>query len=132
MGSTSGGRAAAIAYTLIETARLNGVDPQANVYSDELRSYAGIPNPHETVNHSARQYVDGMAHTNGIESFCSKLKKAYHGTYYWFSHKHLDRYVGQHNMRDIDVGEQVGAVARGMVRRRIRYLDLIEGPRSAA
>ena len=29
MGSTSGGRAAAIAYTLIETARLNGVDPQA-------------------------------------------------------------------------------------------------------
>ena len=29
MGSASGGRAAAIAYTLIETARLNGVDPQA-------------------------------------------------------------------------------------------------------
>ena len=29
MGSPSGGRAAAIAYTLIETARLNDVDPQA-------------------------------------------------------------------------------------------------------
>ena len=29
MGSASGGRAAAIAYALIETARLNGVDPQA-------------------------------------------------------------------------------------------------------
>ena len=29
MGSASGGRAAAIAYTLIETARLNHVDPQA-------------------------------------------------------------------------------------------------------
>ncbi|MCY4066152.1 MAG: IS66 family transposase [Rhodospirillaceae bacterium] len=29
MGSASGGRAAAIAYTLIETARLNDVDPQA-------------------------------------------------------------------------------------------------------
>ena len=29
MSSASGGRAAAIAYTLIETARLNGVDPQA-------------------------------------------------------------------------------------------------------
>ena len=29
MGSASGGRAAAIAYTLIETAKLNGVDPQA-------------------------------------------------------------------------------------------------------
>ena len=29
MGSASGGGAAAIAYTLIEIARLNGVDPQA-------------------------------------------------------------------------------------------------------
>ena len=28
MGSATGGRAAAIAYTLIETARLNDVDPQ--------------------------------------------------------------------------------------------------------
>ena len=28
MGSASGGRAAAIAYTLIETAKLNDIDPQ--------------------------------------------------------------------------------------------------------
>ena len=28
-GSEGGGKAAAIAYTLIETAKLNGVDPQA-------------------------------------------------------------------------------------------------------
>jgi len=29
MGSDNGGRSAEIAYTLIETAKLNGVDPQA-------------------------------------------------------------------------------------------------------
>jgi len=29
MGSEGGGKSAAIAYTLIETANLNGVDPQA-------------------------------------------------------------------------------------------------------
>jgi transposase len=29
VGSPSGGKSAAIAYTLIETAKLNGVDPQA-------------------------------------------------------------------------------------------------------
>jgi hypothetical protein len=29
MGSQGGGKSAAIAYTLIETAKLNGVDPQA-------------------------------------------------------------------------------------------------------
>ena len=28
MGSSGGGKSAAIAYTLIETAKLNGVDPQ--------------------------------------------------------------------------------------------------------
>jgi transposase len=29
MGSSRGGRSAAIAYTLIETAKLNGINPQA-------------------------------------------------------------------------------------------------------
>ena len=29
MGSQTGGKSAAIAYTLIETAKLNGIDPQA-------------------------------------------------------------------------------------------------------
>jgi hypothetical protein len=29
VGSTGGGRSAAIAYTLIESAKLNGIDPQA-------------------------------------------------------------------------------------------------------
>lgn len=31
MGSEGGGKSAAIAYTLIETAKLNGVDPQAQL-----------------------------------------------------------------------------------------------------
>ena len=31
MGSLAGGKAASIAYTLIETAKLNGVDPQASL-----------------------------------------------------------------------------------------------------
>ena len=37
MGSASGGSAAAIAYTLIETARLNDVDPQA--WLDHIPDY---------------------------------------------------------------------------------------------
>ena len=31
MGSERGGKSAAIAYTLIETAKLNGIDPQASL-----------------------------------------------------------------------------------------------------
>ena len=106
----------------------DNVDPSAVVYTDEARSYRGIPNPHEWVNHGAGQYVDGMAHTNGIESFWCTLKKAYHGTYHWVSHKHLDRYVvqftGKHNLRDRDTAEQMRAAVAGMVGRRVRYEDL--------
>ena len=36
---------------------------------------------------------DGMAHTNGIESFWSMLKRAHKGTFHKISPKHLDRYV---------------------------------------
>ena len=38
------------------------------------------------------QYVDGMAHTNGVESFWSMLKRGYHGTYHYMSPKHLWTY----------------------------------------
>ena len=48
----------------------------ATVYTDDHRSYQGLEN-HEAVKHSVAEYVNGMAHTNGIESFWSMLKRAY-------------------------------------------------------
>ena len=104
------------------------VDETATLYTDELKSYKGFIEDHEWVNHSAGQYVDGMAHTNGIESFWNTFKKAYHGTYHWVSHKHLDRYVvqftGKHNLRDRGTEDQMEAVITGMIGRRVRYREL--------
>ena len=40
--------------------------------------YHGLKN-HETQALFVGEYVDGMAHTNGIESFWSMLKRGYHG-----------------------------------------------------
>ena len=58
---------------------------------------------HESVRHSVGEYVRGMAHTNGIESFWSMLKRAHKGVYHHFSVKHLQRYVdefaGRHGVR---------------------------------
>ena len=51
------------------------VAPGTRVYTDEHAGYDRLPN-HESVKHSARQYVDGMAHTSGIESFWALLKVA--------------------------------------------------------
>ena len=34
------------------------------------------------VNHSAKEHVNGMAHTNGIESVWAVLKRGYSGVYH--------------------------------------------------
>ena len=111
---------------------LGQVTPGAKVYTDDHGSYHGLKN-HATVKHSVGEYVDDMAHTNGIESFWSLLKRGYHGTYHRMSHKHLDRYVnefsGRHNLRMQDTGDQMIAVARGMEGKRLRYADLIATPK---
>ena len=100
----------------------------AMVYTDEARAYEGLPN-HESVSHSAGEYVNGMASTQGIESFWATLKRAYMGTFHFVSHKHLDRYVtefaGRHNAREMDTLEQMKMLARLMVGKRLRYADLI-------
>ena len=39
----------------------------ATIYTDDAAAYKGMPFDHESVRHSVGEYVDGMAHTNGIE-----------------------------------------------------------------
>ena len=104
------------------------VEPGAKVYTDDHGGYVGLPN-HETVRHSVKEYVNGQAHTNGIESFWSMLKRGYIGTYHRMSPKHLDRYVGEfsgrHNQREDDTIDQMEAMVQGMDGKRLRYKDLI-------
>ena len=103
--------------------------PGATVYTDDNAAYRGMPFRHEAVNHSAGEYVRGMAHTNGIESFWAMLKRGYQGTFHHFSVKHMDRYVaefaGRHNVRPRDTADQMAHMAKGMVGKRLRYRDLI-------
>ena len=42
----------------------------------------GLPDKHETVNHSASEYVNLRAHTNGVELLWTMLKRGYHGTHH--------------------------------------------------
>ena len=43
--------------------------PRAILCTDEHSAYMGMPEyMHFAVNHSAKEYVNGMAHTNGLES----------------------------------------------------------------
>jgi transposase-like protein len=104
----------------------------ATVYTDEASAYQGLPAlfyHHESVKHSVGEYVNGMAHTNGMESFWSMLKRGLVGVFHKVSPKHLDRYVGEfagrHNIRDLDTSAQMARLVRGMVGKRLRYQMLI-------
>ena len=68
----------------------------ATVFTDDHSAYHGLPGvSHETVSHGVSEYVRGMAHTNGVESFWSMLKRGLMGTYRMVSAKHLQAYVDE-------------------------------------
>ena len=103
--------------------------PGATVYTDDASAYKGMPFNHESVRHSVGEYVSDMAHTNGIESFWSMLKRAHKGTFHKISPKHLQRYVnefaGRHGIREQDTIDQMQSMIAGMVGRRLMYRELI-------
>ena len=126
-------RARAILSTDGETLRgfvRKHTQPGAQVYADGHSAYTLLEGEyrHNAVQHSAGTYVIGDAHTNGIESFWSTLKRAHKGVYHKISPKHLARYVqqfaGKHNLRNADTLAQMEAVVCGLVGRRLLYRDL--------
>ena len=109
---------------------LEHTDPGSAVYTDEHPAYAGIDNRlHGVVRHSAGEYVRQQAHTNGIESLWSMLKRGIDGTYHHVSTKHLGLYVGEfsgrHNVRPLDTTDQMTSMAQGSVGKRLQYKTLI-------
>jgi len=106
------------------------VEEGATLYTDEHGAYPGMTEyDHEAVNHSVGEYVRGMAHTNGIESFWAMLKRGYQGTFHHFSEEHMDRYVGEfaglHNIREEDTEDMMATITRQSVGKRLRYADLV-------
>lgn len=75
------------------------VAQNATLMTDEHSSYEGTKRVHKVVNHSAKQFVDGMASTNEIESVWACLKRSFYGIYHSFSTKHLQRYVNEITFR---------------------------------
>jgi len=71
----------------------------ATLCTDEHGAYIGNKFNHLTVNHSAKQFVDGMAHTNSIESVWAVLKRGFYGVYHSFGTKHLQRYIDEFSYR---------------------------------
>ena len=124
-------RAAVVANTDASTLQgfvTDSTKPDAMVYTDGEAGYVGLPR-HEAVRHTVGEYVRGMAHTNGVESFWSMLKRAHTGTFHKMSPKHLDRYVqefaGKHNMRNSGTLTQMRSTAARLVGRNLLYRELV-------
>ncbi len=101
----------------------------ATVYTDDAPVYDSLPFTHTAVKHSVAEYVNGMAHVNGIESFWSMLKRAHKGTFHKISPKHLDRYIqefaGKHNIRESGTLVQMRDTVVRLVGHRLLLRDLI-------
>ena len=105
------------------------------VFTDGHSGYRGLPTKNRgVVEHSIGhyvEYVDGGddIHTNGIESFWSMIKRGYVGIYHYFSPKHVARYAlefeGRHNNKNLSLWEQIKALVRGMVGKRLPWKKLV-------
>jgi transposase len=78
------------------------VQKGSTISSDEWRTYKSLPKlgyVHGKVNHSRKQYVHGIHHTNSIEGFWSQIKRSIKGTHVHVSKKHLPKYLGEFEFR---------------------------------
>jgi transposase-like protein len=102
----------------------------AALYTDALASYDGLNGDffHQVVDHAV-EYVNGKAHTNGLENFWSLLKRGLKGTYIRVAPFHLFRYLDEqtfrYNERKTDDFSRFRSVLSQIVNRRITYDQLI-------
>jgi len=110
------------------------VDQSARLMTDEGKHYRVVGREfadHQTVTHSAYEYVRGEAHVNSAEGFFSRLKRQLYGTHHAVSRKHLHRYVAEvafkHNTRWFEDGHRTHLAIQAADGKRLMYRTPISG-----
>jgi transposase-like protein len=131
-----GGKARSVHIDRANSAELNKVlvakaDERSKLMTDDWRAYDRPGRrfaSHETVNHSAKEYVRGEAHTNTVEGFYSIFKRGMKGVYQHCSEKHLARYLSEFDFRyshrvrlGIDDATRTALAIRGAEGKRLTY-----------
>lgn len=105
------------------------VSQESTLVADQWKGYNKLNQFYDLkrIDHSAKQYVDGLAHTNTIEGFWSQLKRGIDGIYHWVSVKHLGAYAHEfsyrYNTRKINENNRFNLVLANMVGR-LTYKEL--------
>ena len=112
----------------------SAVELGATIYTDEHASYRQLREhyQHSTVVHSVKEFVNDMAHTNGIESVWAVMKRGLNGVYHKWSAKHLARYVNEFTFR-LNEGnvkrptmDRLNDLIKGSIGKRLTYQELTE------
>ena len=108
------------------------VEPNSILMTDELIAYQELDKKfeHYSVNHSAKEFVNKMAHTNGIENFWSHLKRGIDGIYHHVSSEHLQAYLDEFtlrfNTRKFETQPRFDFVLSGIAGKKLTYKKLIK------
>jgi hypothetical protein len=99
--------------------------------TDQARMYRRIGMrfaSHESVDHSADEWVRGIAHTNTVEGYFSIFKRGMRGICQHCSERHLHRYLAEFDFRysnriklGVDDVERSARAVRGVVGKRLTY-----------
>lgn len=133
-----GGRTKAVIVANTEASTLysliyENVRAGSMLHTDEHGGYKGIGGliyGHDTVNHSAKEFVRGGVTVNGIESVWAVLKRGLHGVYHHASPKHIGWYVDEFTFRLNDGNvkrhtmQRIDSLIQGTTGRRITYKEL--------
>ncbi len=77
-------------------------DKASAIYTDSAPAYRRMAERdprHESVDHSAEEWVRGEVHTNSVENVWSLLKRSIVGSYHKLSVKHLPAYLDEFTFR---------------------------------
>ncbi len=121
----------------------DNIDRESKLHTDESKLYGDAADhfaEHETVKHSAEEYVrtkfywqDGQpktekVHTNSAEGFFSIFKRGMKGIYQHCSEKHLHRYLAEYDFRynnrcalGIEDGERAALAVKNAPGKRLTY-----------
>jgi transposase-like protein len=109
----------------------DNVSRESRLHTDESKLYFGASEEfasHETVKHSAKEYVRGDVHTNSAEGYFSIFKRGMRGIYQHCAEKHLHRYLAEYDFRfnhrialGFDDGERAALAVKGSGGKRLTY-----------
>jgi transposase-like protein len=109
----------------------DNVSRESRLHTDESKLYFGSDKvfaSHETVKHSAKEYVRGDVHVNSAEGYFSIFKRGMRGIYQHCAEKHLHRYLAEYDFRfnhrvalGFDDGERAALALKGAEGKRLTY-----------